>query len=87
MLDYLVRSTQPLGALARQLSVHCFRLFDEETFFASQLPGGPRQTYRFDLPFLACSLRACAFTAHGLLLMTAAVGPCCLRWRRLGWLH
>jgi hypothetical protein len=76
-----------LGTLARQLSVQYFRLFDKETFFASQLPGGPRHTYRFDLPFLARSLRACAFTAHALLLVTAAVGLCCLRWRRLGWLH
>lgn len=75
-----------LERLQAQLAVQYFRLFSVETFFTSQLPGGPRASYAFDSVLVGGCLKAAAATWHLLILAMAPVGLLCIQWRRRTWL-
>ena len=62
-----------------------FRLFHAESFFPSQLPGGPRQAYQFPQSALTALLRSWAYAMHGVVLGLGVVGLCLLRLRPFGW--
>lgn len=72
--------------LANQISKQYFRLLGHQTFFTTQLAGGPRQSYRFDQPALTWLLRGYAYLFHGCMLALSILGLCCLRWRLKSWL-
>ena len=73
--------------LVRQLSKQYFRLFHYEQFFATQLPGEPRQAYTFGRSFLTRCLHWWDHGWYVLLLAAAALGIAGLHWKRLGWEH
>jgi 4-amino-4-deoxy-L-arabinose transferase-like glycosyltransferase len=76
------------GAIvADQLGKQYFRLLHHQTFFTTQLPGGPRSAYRFEAPALVSGIRAYAYTFHALLLWAGVLGLFALRVRPVGWLH
>ena len=63
------------------------RLFHAETSFTTQLPGGPRQSYRFSAFPWAPVLRWYAYVMHGLVLGLGVLGLCFLQLRPIGWPH
>ncbi len=71
--------------LKDQFSKQYFRLLGHQTFFTTQLPGGPRQAYRFGQPWLAKLLRAYAYVFHGMLLGIGVLGLISMRWRLKSW--
>jgi hypothetical protein len=73
--------------LAHQIGKQYFRLFDANTFFTTQLPGGPRAAYSFQAPLLATFLRVYAAVFQGILLLAGAIGMASLRGRPVSWLH
>jgi 4-amino-4-deoxy-L-arabinose transferase-like glycosyltransferase len=76
------------GAIvADQLGKQYFRLLHYQSFFTTQLPGGPRSAYRFEAPALASGIRAYAYTFHALILAAGVIGLFALRLRPVGWLH
>jgi hypothetical protein len=75
------------GTLGAQLRKQPFRLLGHETYFTTQLAGGPREAYASKSPGLAAALRAFAHLWHALLLGAGALGLAFLDWRRPGWLH
>jgi 4-amino-4-deoxy-L-arabinose transferase-like glycosyltransferase len=68
-----------------QLGRQYFRLFDHQTYFTTQLPGGPRGTYAFEAPGLAAALRIHSGAMHALVLIAAAFGVSFLRFRTPRW--
>lgn len=88
--DKIRRRLQQQGiiyTIKNQLSKQYFRLFDYETFFTTQLPGGPRDSYNFDNPGITNLLHAYSHVLYGFLLATSAIGICFIRWRSVGWAH
>ncbi len=83
----LVRTKGWSAILADQLGKQYFRLFHYQSFFTTQLPGGPRSAYHFEAPAIAGFIRAYAYTFHALLLGTGVVGLFALRVRPVGWMH
>lgn len=73
--------------LAGQLAKQPFRLLGHETFFTTQLPGGPRAGYAFRSPALARALRGWAYAWHALILGAGAFGLAFLAFGRPGWMH
>jgi hypothetical protein len=78
--------------LGRQLGKQYFRLFDKDTFFTDQLPGGalqgPQRGYRGDPGGLTTLLRWLDYTLYAALLALAAYGlaacrPAGSRWLQL----
>lgn len=75
------------GTVINQLSRQYFRLFDHETYFTTQLPGMPRNSYNFTRPRLAMLLHAYSNVLYAFILATSAIGMCLIRWRPIGWAH
>lgn len=73
--------------LANQVRKQYFRLFNYQTFWTSQLPGGPRAAYGFDAPVLTTVLRVYSALFYAVALVAGALGIACLRVRPLSWLH
>jgi hypothetical protein len=63
------------------------RLFGHQTFFTTQLPGGPRQAYAFSAPVLTRALVLYSSLYHAVLLAAGALGLAFVRARPFGWLH
>jgi hypothetical protein len=82
----LVREKGVIGTLRDQLGRQYFRLFHYETMFTTQLPGGPRSSYRFESPLLVALIHGWAHLFHALVLGAGVLGLCFLRVRRLDWL-
>ena len=88
---YIAKIQEKLGqdgiaaTVIGQLSRQYFRLFDHDSFFTTQLMGGPRQAYAFDAPALARLLRVCAALLYGFVLIAGAAGIPFLRARPTGW--
>lgn len=76
-----------LATLADQLCKQPFRLLGFETYFTTQLVGGPREAYASRSATLAAALRGWAHLWHALLLLAGCLGLAFLDWRRPGWLH
>ena len=76
-----------LNTIVLQLKKQYFRLFDHETFFTTQLPGGMRHAYRFNNKLLG---RVLSFYSHlfwALLLASFSLGVCFMKYRPIGWVH
>lgn len=84
----LVREEGVATVLGRQLGRQYFRLFDKESFFTDQLPGGVQaergKGYVAPPPVIAGALRYLSYGLYALILVGAAVGVsiCPLRGRR-----
>jgi hypothetical protein len=79
-------AAEGIVAIARaQLAKQYQRLFDRDSFFVEQLPGGDRSAYRFEAPWLRAVLRIYADFTHALVLVAAAFGVALLRSRRVDW--
>lgn len=74
-----------LQTLWGQARKQYFRLFHAETYFTSQLPGGPRQAYQFAEFPLTPVLRAYTYVMHALVLGLGVLGLCLVRLRAFGW--
>ena len=73
--------------ILKQAGKQYFRLFNYQTFWTTQLPGGPRAAYAFDAPLLAALLRVWSALYYAVVLAAGALGIASLRGRPLGWLH
>jgi len=81
----LVRDRGLAKTLGNQLAKQYFRLFDHDSFFTTQLPGGPRSSYKFREGAVSSGLRLYSHAFHALLLAAGAVGLARLRVLRLDW--
>lgn len=76
-----------ISAISGQLSRQYFRLFDYQTFFTTQLPGGPRSSYGFNSPAITSLLHTYSHVLYGFLLAASVMGMCFIRARPVGWAH
>jgi len=76
-----------VGTLFNQLGKQYFRLFDIQTFFTTQLPGGGRQAYTTDAQWLITFLKLYSYIIYGLILVAGTAGVCFLQVRYVNWSH
>ena len=85
-----VRARGILAVLGDQLGKQYFRLFDKDSFFTAQLPGGAIAAYGFGYAStpkpLALALRTWSYVLYALVLVAAGVGLVGLGLRRPPWL-
>ena len=84
-LRRLVEERGVTGLARSQITKQYFRLFTHRSVFTIQLPGGPKEAYRFGSPVLACLLRAWSYACYGLVLGLGMLGMVLVREERRGW--
>lgn len=67
--------------LTQQLRRQYFRLFHYQSFFTTQLPGGPRVAYQLPEGSLTQGIRLYSYGFHAVVLATSVLGLCFLRWQ------
>jgi hypothetical protein len=75
------------GILRNQIPRQFFVIFDCDSFFTTQLPGGPRWSYRFSNEILIAILKVFSYGSYALLLMLSLFGICLTRVHKVGWLQ
>ena len=75
------------GTFFNQIGKQYFRLFDIQTFFTTQLPGGGRQAYTTKSQGLIKLLKLYSYIIYGFILVAGAAGICFLQVRYVNWFH